>query len=98
MQTSGSLSRENAESYLYRDCFQPPRPCERRDPYAAADVIVPGSSKTCFQQLLSVAMGPGVRRDDGSFVGWVERSDTHQRRCAWRWVSLRSTYPTWISP
>jgi len=20
-------------------------------------------------------------------VGWVERSDTHQRRCAWRWVS-----------
>src|SRR6266545_2413608 len=27
-------------------------------------------------------------------VGWVERSDTHQRRCVWRWVSLRSTHPT----
>ena len=31
-----------------------------------------------------------------SFVGWVERSDTHQRRCVWRWVSLRSTHPTRI--
>ena len=29
-------------------------------------------------------------------VGWVERSDTHQRRCVWRWVSLRSTHPTRI--
>src|SRR5882724_7879979 len=28
------------------------------------------------------------------FVGWVERSDTHQSRCEWRWVSLRSTHPT----
>ena len=27
-------------------------------------------------------------------VGWVERSDTHQLWCAWRWVSLRSTHPT----
>ena len=27
-------------------------------------------------------------------VGWVERSDTHRRRCTWRWVSLRSTHPT----
>src|SRR5437764_10017688 len=27
-------------------------------------------------------------------VGWMERSDTHQRRCVWRWVSLRSTHPT----
>src|SRR5882672_3935925 len=27
-------------------------------------------------------------------VGWVERSDTHQCRCVWRWVSLRSTHPT----
>ena len=29
-------------------------------------------------------------------VGWVERSDTHQCRCVWRWVSLRSTHPTKI--
>ena len=29
-----------------------------------------------------------------AFVGWVERSDTHQCRCVWRWVSLRSTHPT----
>src|SRR5256886_5056156 len=28
------------------------------------------------------------------FVGWVERSDTHQRSCVWRWVSLCSTHPT----
>ena len=27
-------------------------------------------------------------------VGWVERSDTHQCRNTWRWVSLRSTHPT----
>jgi len=27
-------------------------------------------------------------------VGWVERSDTHQCRHVWRWVSLRSTHPT----
>ena len=29
-----------------------------------------------------------------SAVGWVERSDTHQCRWVWRWVSLRSTHPT----
>src|SRR5262249_59763712 len=31
-----------------------------------------------------------------SFVGWVERSETHQvvRRSFRRWVSLRSTHPT----
>ena len=28
------------------------------------------------------------------YVGWVERSDTHQCRWVWRWVSLRSTHPT----
>jgi hypothetical protein len=32
--------------------------------------------------------------DLGDIVGWAERSDTHQRRCVWRWVSLRSTHPT----
>src|SRR6266850_3053894 len=26
-------------------------------------------------------------------VGWVERSDTHQCRCVWRWVSLRFALP-----
>ena len=33
-------------------------------------------------------------RNDVTPVGWVERSVTHQRRCVWRWVSLRSTHPT----
>jgi len=35
-----------------------------------------------------------LARNDGNPVGWVERSDTHQRRCAWRRVSLRSTHRT----
>ena len=35
-------------------------------------------------------------RNDVTPVGWVERSDTHQCRCVWRWVSRRSTHPTQI--
>src|SRR6476619_5394662 len=38
-------------------------------------------------------LGRSASRECG-VVGWVERSDTHQRWCAWRWVSLRSTHPT----
>src|ERR1700759_2214933 len=36
----------------------------------------------------------GVNEAAKTFVGWVERSDTHQMRLARRWVSLRSTHPT----
>jgi hypothetical protein len=32
------------------------------------------------------------------FAGWVERSETHQCRRSWRWVSLRSTHPTQCCP
>src|SRR5205823_13669398 len=40
-------------------------------------------------------LGRSAPRDRESvFVGWVERSDTHQRSYVWRWVSLRSTHPT----
>ncbi len=33
-------------------------------------------------------------RNDVTPVGWVERSDTHQCRRLWRWVSLHSAHPT----
>src|SRR5215204_7061 len=35
---------------LYRDCLHAGRPCERRDPYAAADVVLPRRSTTFVQQ------------------------------------------------
>src|SRR5437764_14218893 len=44
---------------------------------------------------LIASLGRSAPRDRESvFVGWVERSDTHQRSYVWRWVSLRSTHPT----
>src|SRR5215207_3960950 len=49
---------------LYRDCLHAGRPCERRDPYAAADVVLPRRSTTFVQQWATVAIGPCVRRDD----------------------------------
>ena len=40
------------------------RPCERRDPYAAADVVLASWWSAFPQQLATVVMGPCVRRDD----------------------------------
>src|SRR5439155_8606193 len=41
------------------------RPCESRDPYAAAEIVRKYWSTTLLQQLRTVAMGPCFRRDDG---------------------------------
>src|SRR5215207_3682161 len=40
------------------------RPGESRDPYAAADVVRKLWATALLQQLLAVAMGPGLRRGD----------------------------------
>src|SRR5256886_6725907 len=48
--------------------LSPRRPGERRDPYAAADVVRKMWSTALLQQLLTVAMGPCVRRDDTEIV------------------------------
>src|SRR5256885_5657539 len=45
--------------------LSPRRPGERRDPYAAADVVRKMWSTALHQQLLTVVMDPGLRRDDG---------------------------------
>src|SRR5438132_4980742 len=44
--------------------LSPRRPCERRDPYAAAEIVRKYWSTTLLQ-LRTVAMGPCFRRDDG---------------------------------
>jgi hypothetical protein len=64
MQTSDAMRRENAESYFVSRLLPRRRPCERRDPYAAADVVLPRRSTAFVQQWATVAMGPCVRRDD----------------------------------
>src|SRR5438874_7352849 len=55
--------------------LSPRRPGERRDPYAAADIIMVRWSTALFQQLPLGVMGPGLRRGDGEgrFVGWAKR-------------------------
>jgi hypothetical protein len=42
---------------------------------------------------LGILIASGTLAD---FAGWVERSETHQCRRVWRWVSLRSTHPARI--
>src|SRR3546814_6421846 len=56
------------------------------------------SSDVCSSDLGHVApMRPAHLRPGPTFVGWVERSETHHRH-TWaqtgRWVSLRPTHPT----
>ena len=56
------------------------RPCERRDPYAAA--VIAGKDKitnTSRNQLPPVVMGPCVRRDDGRAFGFNFKEETHLR-------------------
>src|SRR5215207_8276800 len=50
-----------------RECGRTPslrRPCESRDPYAAAEIVRTRWSTALLQQLRPVVMGPCVRRDD----------------------------------
>ena len=60
------------------------------------DVMAVGRSpKRGRGEALSRDEAAGEEAEGGvSAVGWVERSDTHQCRWVWRWVSLRSTHPT----
>src|SRR5437899_11888071 len=61
MQNPGAIRRGNA--------FR--RPCERRDPYAAAYRWSAGASCLCVQSA-SAAMGPCFRRDDERVVGTAQ--------------------------
>jgi N-dimethylarginine dimethylaminohydrolase len=38
-----------------------------------------------------------VIRGKSVFIGWAERSDTHQCRWMRRWLSLRSTHPAGLA-
>src|SRR5439155_8933471 len=57
MQTSGAKRREIAKSYLVSRLHPRRRPCERRDPYAAAVVVSPCWSTAFVQLWATVAMG-----------------------------------------
>src|SRR5439155_20999308 len=46
----------------------PRRPCESRDPYAAAEIVRKKWSTALLQQQPTVAMGPCFRRDDTTSV------------------------------
>src|SRR5437879_5624578 len=60
--------------------FSPRRPCESRDPYAAAEVVRARWSTALLQQQPPVAMGPCFRRDDRKSRGEAEGDATSATR------------------
>src|SRR5438874_3237194 len=83
----------------------PRRPCESRDPYAAAEIVRARWSTALLQQQPTVAMGPCFRRDDdGSYNAspFSNRGTSPDNPAAWRMNRLfsggaRSTKPRPIS-
>src|SRR4029450_4268297 len=64
----GTTNLQNLGRNAPRDCertpYPPRRPGERRDPYAAAEIVRTRWSTALLQQQPTVAMGPCFRRDD----------------------------------
>jgi hypothetical protein len=59
-------SRENAESYLYRDCFHPPSSLRTQGPIRRGGDCFSKMVGGLFQQLATVVMG-SLRSQDDSF-------------------------------